>query len=170
MSITVLYLSMFLFLSGSGQANQHLAGLGAVVVDALVGERSAVERVAGLQDGLLGVGLQGHLAGHDVVDGLQGIVAELAAAAGQEVAQAHDDLSVIDVGRIVQTGGQHIVVAGSGISSSLILAGDFVAHLKKLPFVFYCWSHSKTLMLLLYYHSFYANSRAIASIFSTFDI
>lgn len=119
-----------------GQANEHLAALGTVVVDALVGAGAAVEGITGVENGLAVVSGKGHLTADYVINRLQGVVAKLAAAAGEEMGQADDQLAVIDVIRIVETGGEHVVVAGGLISISVSLAYDLVAHLEKLPF--YC--------------------------------
>lgn len=126
------------FAIGSGvgvdQANEHLAALGAVIVDALVGSGSAVEGIAGVENGLSVVGGKSHFTADNVVNRLQRVVAELAAAAGKKMGQANSQLAVVDILRIVKTGGEHVVVTGSLVSISIGLAYDLVAHLEKLPF------------------------------------
>jgi len=107
---------------------EHLAALGAVVDDALVGVGAAVEAVAGIEGGLAVVSGDLHLAGDDVVQALLGVGAELAAAAGQEVAQADGHSAVVNVLGIMQTGGANVEVLGSSVNIGLVLFGDLVAH------------------------------------------
>lgn len=108
-------------LLGRLEDHQHLADLGAGVPHGLVHAAYAVETVARVEDGLAVLGLEGHLAGEDVVDGFHGVGGELGASAGHEVGDAHDDLAALDVVGagavdVVQTGGDALIVAGGGIS------------------------------------------------------
>ena len=103
-------------LLGRQQANQHLSNLGAGVGDGLCNAASAMESITSVEHGLAVLGLQGHLALEDVINGLQRIGAVIAAAAGDEVGDALDHLAAVDVSGIMQTGGDALVVAGSNIS------------------------------------------------------
>ena len=129
---------------GVGQANEHLASLGAVVLDALVGSGAAVESIAGVENGLAVISGEGHFAADDVVNGLHRVVAELAAAAGEKMGQANNKLAVIDVFGIMETSGEHVVVTGSFISISVGLAYDFVAH-GKTSFLLIRYGHRPNL-------------------------
>ena len=114
---------LFVTQSGLGreQDHQHLGDLGAGVADGLLAAADAVEGVAGFQNGLAVLGIEGHLSGEDVVDGLHGVGGKLGAAAGHKIGDAHDDLRAFDiVGAaallVEQTGGDALVVAGRLVS------------------------------------------------------
>ena len=119
---------MVLRFFGLGHADQHLGGDAAGVGDALVGSGAAVEAVTCMQDDFLGVGLEGHLTLDDVVNRLQRVIAELAAAAGQEVSQADGDFAAVDVLGIAVASGQAGKMSRRRIDIGLFFLGNFVAH------------------------------------------
>lgn len=132
-------------LLGRQQANQHLSNLGAGVSDGLSNAASAVEGITSMEHGLAVLGLQGHLAGEDVVDGLQGICTVIASAAGYEIGDTHDHLAALDVVgaaaiNVKQTGRNTLVVTGSsvGVDGAALYAlgslNSVLSHSKELPF------------------------------------
>ena len=132
-------------LLGRQQANQHLSNLGAGVGDGLSNAASAVEGITSMEHGLAVLGLQGHLAGEDVVDGLQGICTVIASAAGYEIGDTHDHLAALDVVgaaaiNVKQTGRNTLVVTGSsvGVDGTALYAlgslNSVLSHSKELPF------------------------------------
>ena len=100
---------------GRQEANQHLGDGGAGVGDGLGAAAAAVEGVTSVENGLAVLGLQGHFALEDVVDGFQGVSAVVASAAGNKVGDTLDHLAAVNVSGIVQTGGDALVVAGSSV-------------------------------------------------------
>jgi hypothetical protein len=106
-----------------------------------------------MENGLTVSSLQGHLTSQDVVDGLQGICTVIASAAGHEIGDTHDHLAAFDVVstaavNVEQTGGNALVVAGSGIGvdgAALYALGSLnsvLSHNKELPFK-KCYSVAK---------------------------
>lgn len=87
-----------------------------------------------MEDGLIVICSQGHLSADYVINALRRIVAEFATAAGEEMAQSHDNLAVIYIAGVMEARGANIKMSGGLIGVCFILTYYFVAHFQNTSF------------------------------------